>query len=254
MNRSTSVYLDAVRLFAALVVVLTHLAYPRFSGGLISDFARTATTPSWSSSSSPATSSPTRPRRAITTSGPTHVNRLARLYSVALPAVFLTWIFDEVGRRLDPALYDGFWYAGTDPLWRMLEALTFTSQLWLHSTRLFSNGPYWSLGYEFWYYAIFAASWYFAGWQRTLLVAAIAAIMGPKILLLLPVWLLGVWAYRFNQRARIVAPVGVALLVGSIALYARSVPPGCATRSSRGRTICSGEDFVRASSAGRTSS
>ena len=36
------------------------------------------------------------------------------------------------------------------PLGRMLAAVTFTNELWFNSVRLFTNGPYWSLGYEFW--------------------------------------------------------------------------------------------------------
>ena len=35
MNRTTSIYLDLVRFLAAVVVLLTHLAYKRFTGGLI---------------------------------------------------------------------------------------------------------------------------------------------------------------------------------------------------------------------------
>ena len=35
MNRGTSIYLDLVRLSAAIVVVITHLAYPELSGGTL---------------------------------------------------------------------------------------------------------------------------------------------------------------------------------------------------------------------------
>jgi len=220
VNRSTSVYLDAVRLFAALVVVLTHLGYPRFSGGLLLAFrtyGNDAVMVFFVLSGYVIAYTAATRDRDVGTYG---VNRLARLYSVAVPAVFLTWLLDAAGSRLDPALYDGFWYRSSEPFRRVLEALTFTNQLWFHSTRLFSNGPYWSLGYEFWYYAIFAAGWYFSGWKRTALVAACAAIMGPKILLLLPIWLLGAWVYRFNERSRITPAAGAALFVGSIAFYA----------------------------------
>lgn len=219
VNRTTSVYLDAVRLFAALVVVLTHLAYPRFSGGLLlplRTYGNDAVMIFFVLSGYViAYTAATRDRDVRTYA----VNRLARLYSVALPAVFLTWALDEVGRRLDPALYDGFWYQGSDPLGRMLAALTFTNELWFRGVRLFTNGPYWSLGYEFWYYALFAAAFYADGWTRRILVAAIAAIMGPKILLLLPVWLLGVWVYRINARGAVPGRRGALLFFGSTALY-----------------------------------
>jgi peptidoglycan/LPS O-acetylase OafA/YrhL len=219
VNRTTSVYLDAVRLLAALAVVLTHLAYPRFSGGrliALRTYGNDAVMIFFVLSGYViAYTAATRDRDLRTYA----VNRLARLYSVALPAVFLTFAFDEIGRRVDPSLYDGFWYKADDPLGRMLAALTFTNELWFRSVRLFTNGPYWSLGYEFWYYALFAAAWFFQGRTRWVLTAAIAAIMGPKILLLLPVWLLGVWVYRTNGRGGVAAGWGGALFLGSIALY-----------------------------------
>jgi peptidoglycan/LPS O-acetylase OafA/YrhL len=49
---------------------------------------------------------------------------------------------------------------------------------------------------------------------------AIAVIVGPKILLLLPVWLLGVAVYRRNTRGPLGAGSGALLFGGSIALYA----------------------------------
>jgi peptidoglycan/LPS O-acetylase OafA/YrhL len=58
------------------------------------------------------------------------------------------------------------------------------------------NPPFWSLNYEVWYYVIFGC-WLFA--PRRWRVAATALALfgaGPKIVLLLPVWLYGVWLYR----------------------------------------------------------
>jgi peptidoglycan/LPS O-acetylase OafA/YrhL len=219
VNRSTSVYLDLVRLVAALVVLLTHLAYPRFSGGRLIAFRTYGNDAVMIffvlSGYVIAHAAATRDHELRTYA----VNRLARLYSVALPAVFLTFFLDEVGRRLDPALYDGFWYKASDPIERILSALTFTNELWFRSVRLFTNGPYWSLGYEFWYYALFAAAWYFRGRTRSFLVVLLAAVMGPKILLLLPVWVLGVWLSPRNATSRVGVPAGTALFVGSIVLY-----------------------------------
>ncbi|MDQ2821586.1 MAG: acyltransferase [Pseudomonadota bacterium] len=58
------------------------------------------------------------------------------------------------------------------------------------------NPPFWSLNYEVWYYVIFGC-WLFArGWRRTVLTALAIIVAGPKIMLLFPVWLYGVWLYR----------------------------------------------------------
>lgn len=56
------------------------------------------------------------------------------------------------------------------------------------------NPPFWSLNYEVWYYIIFAV-WMFAR-RRWLWLALAALLAGPKILLLMPVWLMGVALYR----------------------------------------------------------
>jgi peptidoglycan/LPS O-acetylase OafA/YrhL len=79
---------------------------------------------------------------------------------------------------------------------RALYALTFTNELWFSSVRLGTNGPYWSLGYEFWFYVLFAAATYLGGARRLIWVALLALVAGPKILLLMPSWLVGVWIWR----------------------------------------------------------
>lgn len=58
------------------------------------------------------------------------------------------------------------------------------------------NPPFWSLNYEVWYYAIFAA-WIYTPRRYRLIATAVAVVIaGPKILLLFPVWLLGVYLYK----------------------------------------------------------
>jgi peptidoglycan/LPS O-acetylase OafA/YrhL len=220
VNRATSTYLDLVRLLAAVAVLVTHLAYPRFTGGLLLE---------WRTYGNDAVmvffvlsgyviahTVATRDRdfRSYL------IHRCARLYSVALPAIALTLLLDGVGRAIDPAMYDGFWYQSSDPVLRVLRAASFTNELWFDSVRLFTNGPYWSLGYEFWYYLIFAAACFLRGAPRTATIGGLALVVGPKILLLLPVWLLGVWVHRVNLGARIGRAAGWFLFAGSFVLYA----------------------------------
>lgn len=219
MNRATSIYLDLVRFLAAVLVLLTHLAYPRFSGGLLlplRTYGNDAVMIFFVLSGYViAYTAATRDRDL----GTYLLNRCARLYSVALPAIVLTIAFDQAGRWLDPSAYAGFWYRAEQPVLRVLTALTFTNELWFTSWRLFTNGPYWSLGYEFWYYCLFAAGWYFRGTTRIALLAAGAALLGPKILLLFPIWLMGVWVYRVNLRGTVGPRLGALLFVGSILAY-----------------------------------
>ena len=220
MNRSTSLYLDLVRFLAAVVVVLTHLAYPRFSGGRLDalrGFGNDAVMVFFVLSGwviAHAASEREKDLRTFT------LHRFARLWSVALPAIVLTLVLDRIGIALRPEAYGGAWFQDDRPWLRVLTAATFTNELWFSSTRLFSNGPYWSLGYEFWYYALFAAAWYLRGAARVVVLLAAAAIAGPKILLLLPVWALGVGVQRWTAVRPASVRLGLALWAGSILAYA----------------------------------
>ena len=166
MNRGLSLYLDLVRFGAALAVLVTHLAYAELSGGMIQ---------SWRLLGNDAVmvffvlsgfviAHVTHEKER--TAGAYAASRLARLWSVAVPALIITVLLDQWGATLDPAAYAQWWYQGDDPLWRALRALSFTNELWFTSVRPFSNGPWWSLGYEAIYYAIFGALFFLRGRVR----------------------------------------------------------------------------------------
>jgi peptidoglycan/LPS O-acetylase OafA/YrhL len=82
----------------------------------------------------------------------------------------------------------------------------------------FSNIAYWSLNYEVWYYVFFSIVFFFTGRQRLLLILAVGLILGPKILLLAPIWWMGVYLHRSELLRRISEPVGWLLFVGSLIL------------------------------------
>ena len=58
---------------------------------------------------------------------------------------------------------------------------------------------YWTLGYEVWYYVLFGIGFYLRGALRTVLGVLVLLLMGPKLWLLLPVWLAGVCLYRWQN-------------------------------------------------------
>jgi peptidoglycan/LPS O-acetylase OafA/YrhL len=119
--------------------------------------------------------------------------RVSRLSSVVLPAVLLTVPLDMLGNSFSPELYQAFPY--DRPLLRIILNALYLNETWLH-VRLFSNGPLWSVSYEFWYYAIFGVWFFLRGWKRYLATAITILIAGPLILVMAPVWLLGVLAYH----------------------------------------------------------
>ncbi len=220
MNRPLSLYLDFLRVGAALVVLVTHLAYVELSGGMLAPwrlYGNDAVMLFFVLSGFVIAYVAEQKERDARDYA---LSRLARLWSVAVPALLLTILLDQWGRSPDPAAYRSWWYAGEAPASRILAALTFTNELWFASTRPFSNGPYWSLGYEAVYYALFGALFYLRGRRRLLAAALVCLLAGPKILLLFPIWWLGVLAYRRTRRGPLPPRLGLVLFAGSILGYA----------------------------------
>ena len=211
MNRSTSLYLDLVRPMAALVVVMSHVSQTALTGGQMEVFAYTGT-------------------EAVDVffvlSGfviahvcATHesdwrdyaISRATRIYSVAAPALLLTAAFDAIGLAHDRSVYEAGYQAFTPGL--VLRSLFFLGEQWNSHRFPGSDGPYWSLGFEVWYYVAFAV-FVFAprGW-RWLWAVATLAFIGAKVAILFPIWLVGVAAYRLVARGGLDERLGWALFV-----------------------------------------
>ncbi|MFM9853746.1 MAG: acyltransferase family protein [Sphingomonadaceae bacterium] len=143
-------------------------------------------------------------------------SRITRVYSVALPCLVLTLLFDTVGRTLAPDYYAGLIPDGS-ALLRLAIGAAMMNEAWV-SVQILSNTPYWSISYEVWYYAIFAATFYCSGRSRWLLVTACSVIAGPKILLLFPIWAMGWLAYVERGSARLPVWVSLALFMQPVAM------------------------------------
>lgn len=120
---------------------------------------------------------------------------MARIYSVAVPALILTLILFYAGKYVNIAHLDGLDSRLDHPLWIIASALLFINQSWIDTT-VFTNLPYWSLGYEVLYYVFFGVWFYARKNTRLIAIPIIFSIMGPSILLYLPIWLLGVFCHR----------------------------------------------------------
>lgn len=132
------------------------------------------------------------------------VARLARVYSVAVPSILLTCVFDRVGMGVNSEVYEGA-AAYSLPLVRVASSLVFMNEVWSISIMLFTNAAYWSLCYEVWYYAAFAAANYSGGRLRWGLLLGMVLLLGPKIPLLAPIWALGLLLAR-HERLRNLSP------------------------------------------------
>lgn len=126
------------------------------------------------------------------------IHRSLRIYSVALPAMLLTLVTYAIIMHYNPSslvaiapnfkpIVPTLWYG-----------LTFTNQSW-QEIGILTNLAYWSMGYEVLYYLLFGVCFYLKGWRRYGYASVVLLLMGPSILLYLPVWLAGVALYYICQ-------------------------------------------------------
>ena len=143
------------------------------------------------------------------------LSRCARIYSVAIPTLFLTALFAIYFMSVHD--YSNIPVYQFRKLWKYLPMfLTFTTDHWFYGEDPFSHGGWWSLSYEVWYYVIFAAAFYARGWRRWVLTTLALICVGPKLWALFPCWLAGGIVYRLQQQAKIQPPAAIAVVAGSL--------------------------------------
>ena len=223
MTNALSLYLDGLRFGAAFMVFLAHYSVQRISGGffwpsfayghtaVLVFFVLSGFVIAWVTE--------TRERSL----GEYILSRAARLYSVIIPAFIITAVVNYLGEAVDPQLYGAVRSDITSyPALGYALSAVFLGQSWTLDLLPGLNVPFWSLDYEAWYYAIFAAGVFLRGKYRIAALGATALLAGPKILILLPVWLMGVSAWRWRAKfpKRLAAPLVVASLCVWVVLEA----------------------------------
>lgn len=194
MSKSFSIYLDLLRFIAACLVYQSHANQrllvstvpPASSFGhssVIVFFVLSGYVISWISAS--------REKNLASYAA----SRLSRIYSVAVPAIILSILLDAAGRQLYPELYT---YPFSKFFTRSASSLLMLNEVWFLSIISFSNIPFWSICYESWYYLAFGLLTFLRRRHAVFFVAALAMLLGPKILLLAPVWAAGVVLYRWK--------------------------------------------------------
>jgi len=152
-------------------------------------------------------------------------DRMVRLWSVALPALFLGAVLDHFGRSIHPQTYGHIFSADHLGL-KYLTSGLFLHESWFFSIRPGSNGPFWSLSYEFFYYLIFGAIALLPSLKSKLLVGLVFCLVaGPKILILFPCWLVGCVSYWGCKKLRPNALVSMVLLVSSLSFLISTLAP-----------------------------
>ncbi len=219
MSRAFSLYLDAVRFTAAMLVLLYHATAIHKTGTIFSTLGHEGVVIFFVLSGFViAYVADTRKQdfRGFL------VDRGARIYSVAIPAIILTAVLDFSGFHIDESAYPEGYRSWDLPVIRVITSTLFLNQIWTLGIQTFSNNPYWSLNYEVWYYVLFGILFFVEGKRRWLIFLLLCLVLGPKILLLMPVWWLGVWVYRSDFLARLptaLAWLCLALSLGGAYLY-----------------------------------
>lgn len=196
MNRPFSVYLDLVRFIAAFLVYLYHSNQRFLTESILpaSDYGHSSVMVFFVLSGFViAFVTATKENTWVSYSA----SRMARVFSVTVPAIFLTVFLDAIGRNLYPEIYSGYPYDKF--ILRIGSSLAMLNEVWLLSITSFSNVPYWSICYEWWYYVTFAMISFLPLRIGIPLAIMILLLIGPKLILLAPIWWLGVLLYRWRR-------------------------------------------------------
>ncbi len=151
------------------------------------------------------------------------IDRASRIYSVVLPAMLATIIISVACLLLNHDRFLRDWSPFFDhPIARLTLNLTFLSQMWGFNSTPFINSPFWSLGYECFYYVFYGFAIFLRGWKRIVACTAAALIIGPQVMFLLPLWWLGCWMYDayHRVRSRRASRIALATLVAWFAISA----------------------------------
>jgi len=223
MQPKFSAYLDVVRFLAALTVFLGHAAGKHWTQGFLWQlgaygdtcvvifFVLSGFVIAWVADNKESN---------WWTYG---ANRIARLWSVVIPALVLTCVIDYAGVMVAPEIYvDQPWFNGDHLALRYVASLFLVHESWHIAYAPGSNQPFWSLGYEAFYYVAFGLLTFCKGHKKYLALAALFMLGGPLMLALFPVWMTGVLAYRLSRNRTLPLPAALVLFVASALLLLAS--------------------------------
>lgn len=209
MTKNTSLYLDIIRPIAAIIVFLSHICemtegrlssfspygvqavdiFFVLSGFVIAHVCATRET-NWQSY---------------------FTSRAVRILSVAIPAIAITFVLDRFGIMMNADLYiDHYQGFSSGPVVR---SALFINEQW--NTHRFpgSNSPYWSLGFEVWYYIIFGAFLFSPPRWRLLIMISLILFIGPKVIIMAPTWIMGVVSYKIATEIKITRALSWTMLL-----------------------------------------
>lgn len=146
------------------------------------------------------------------------VSRIARMYSVAMPSLLLVICLFFIGDLFFPESYSQK-FPNTHWFYTISNSLLFLNQTSLPPVYVPTNGPFWSISYEVWYYIIFGAFFFLMGIKKWIAVILLSFIAGIKILILFPIWLAGYFLYKYRFKIKSNNLIGFMLFSSSFLIY-----------------------------------
>ncbi len=221
MNKIVSFYLDLLRILSAFYVFIFHVGSGEIDTKLIFSthhFSEILGLNYYSAhyfvivffvlSGYLITMSASRPNISVKTF---ITARLGRLYSVLIPALFLSFLvakFLIIGNYYPLDLIKN----NTLLVQRFILNATFLSQSWSLNATPPLNNPFWSVQYEFMYYLIIASWLLVKNRLKYILILLIILISGLKVMLLFPCWLLGSFLYYIVSKKKTIN-IGISVML-----------------------------------------
>lgn len=217
LSSGLSVYIDFLRVCAALLVMVSHFPLTQALSTLLSktNFAYDAVVVFFVLSGYVVSYA----SQVIEQNTRNYfVNRVSRIVPVAVISVIVSSVLFCIvgGANSDiygemPAFYQGVMI--------FLQSIFFANEVWSSHVTPFGNGPYWSLVFEVWCYVFYGVIIYCRGWSRVVLLGVLAATLGPKQIVILPMWLIGAAAYHLRSRIELSKSAAVLLLILPVVCY-----------------------------------
>lgn len=218
MSKSFSLYLDWIRFLAALGVLFDHLSSKPFTDGVVwwrlGAYGSLCVTIFFVLSGYVIAHSIVDKQEKLKTY---LVSRIARLYSVVVPALCVTFLLDHLGLLFFPDFYEHPKVLLKDPSWSgYISSLFFVNEY-----RVFefngiapgTNNPFWSLSFEAFYY-VAAALLFLVPWRVGLLILLLLMFFaGRTIVVLMPVWFLGYFLYRLREPPVMIKVLALPLMI-----------------------------------------
>ena len=220
MDKIRSIYLELLRIFAALFVFILHIGTEELGGQLYFSGKGFINSIGLSNGSahffviiffvlsgfliSISANKPGLTFQSFITA------RLGRLYSVLLPALLFSFLVAFILIQfnfISEVLIQNY----NDLIPRFLLNITFLSQSWMLCSTPPLNNPFWSVDYEFMYYLMIGAFLFKKVAVRWILIILVILISGPKVLLLAPAWFIGNLLFKLQLRK--LMPFNLSLIV-----------------------------------------